>query len=420
MKYLLFLIFLLVPFYIFSHSNLSVRFVRFNAKKGDKLEKILKKYELPVNNLVITEFKKINKGLISENLFLLANVKYKLPIVIVPEEGFNTILQKLKDENIASLKERIFVYNQLMENKGLKKERTLLWLPCNLIDFSNFFETTKTKEFRKLDNESKQKKQEKRDKLREPYYGENYKPPRKKGKALDNFVFYLVSGHGGPDPGAIGYFDGYELHEDEYAYDITLRLSRILEQNGAKVFMITIDTLDGIRDDKFLQPSEREIYWGGVPIPLNQRERLQECVNIVNDLYNNETKKSKRRHISINIHLDSRSEEEKVDVFFYYQENDLESKRITEELFKTFERQYEKYQPGRGYKGKIETRNLFMLRNSLPPTVYIELGNIQNRANQFRFIEKSNREAIAKWISLGLINYSKSLKTKKKQQINSK
>ena len=31
------------------------------------------------------------------------------------------------------------------------------------------------------------------------------------------------SGHGGPDPGAIGIYQGRQLHEDEYAYDIILR-----------------------------------------------------------------------------------------------------------------------------------------------------------------------------------------------------
>lgn len=220
-------------------------------------------------------------------------------------------------------------------------------------------------------------------------------------------MFYLVSGHGGPDPGAIGYFEGKELHEDEYAYDITLRLAKHLEENGGKVYMITIDTVDGIRDDRILETSNREVFYGGVQIPANQRDRLELCANILNDLYKKESKNKSKKHISINIHLDSRSEEEKVDVFYYYQENNLESKILAETLQQTFAEQYEKYQPGRGYFGTIETRNLFMLRNSLPTTVYIELGNIRNKSNQYRFVEKNNREAISKWLCLGLIKFSR-------------
>ena len=41
-------------------------------------------------------------------------------------------------------------------------------------------------------------------------------------------TFYLVSGHGGPDPGCIGKYRGKELHEDEYAYDIILHFDKAL------------------------------------------------------------------------------------------------------------------------------------------------------------------------------------------------
>lgn len=56
---------------------------------------------------------------------------------------------------------------------------------------------------------------------------------------LSGACFYLVSGHGGPDPGAIGIYQGRQLHEDEYAYDIILRLARELLTRGAKVHIIS-------------------------------------------------------------------------------------------------------------------------------------------------------------------------------------
>lgn len=56
---------------------------------------------------------------------------------------------------------------------------------------------------------------------------------------LSGACFYLVSGHGGPDPGAIGIYQGRQLHEDEYAYDIILRLARELLTRGQKCTLLS-------------------------------------------------------------------------------------------------------------------------------------------------------------------------------------
>ena len=66
-------------------------------------------------------------------------------------------------------------------------------------------------------------------------------------------VYYIVGGHGGPDPVAVGVCYGKSLCEDEYAYDITLRTARNLMTHGATVYIITRDPNDGIRDEVSLQ-----------------------------------------------------------------------------------------------------------------------------------------------------------------------
>lgn len=93
-----------------------------------------------------------------------------------------------------------------------------------------------------------------------------------------------MSGHGGPDPGAIGIYQGRQLHEDEYAYDIILRLARELLSRGAKVHIIIQDKKDGIRDGHVLANSKRETCMGD-PIPLNQVARLKQRCDWVNKLY---------------------------------------------------------------------------------------------------------------------------------------
>ena len=61
-----------------------------------------------------------------------------------------------------------------------------------------------------------------------PLFGKKYANVPIIDQRLYGAVYYLVSGHGGPDPGAMGTYGNYTLSEDEYAYDVTLRLARNL------------------------------------------------------------------------------------------------------------------------------------------------------------------------------------------------
>jgi len=51
-------------------------------------------------------------------------------------------------------------------------------------------------------------------------FGKKYREITIKSKELAGAIYYLESGHGGPDPGAIGNLNGHILCEDEYAYDV--------------------------------------------------------------------------------------------------------------------------------------------------------------------------------------------------------
>ena len=48
---------------------------------------------------------------------------------------------------------------------------------------------------------------------KEPLFGKELATYTISSNELDGACFYLVSGHGGPDPGAIGKYQGKELHE---------------------------------------------------------------------------------------------------------------------------------------------------------------------------------------------------------------
>ena len=246
----------------------------------------------------------------------------------------------------------------------------------------------------------------------------NYQPLF--GKALANYqvtsselkgaCFYLVSGHGGPDPGAIGKMNGHQLHEDEYAYDITLRLARVLLEKGAKVHIIIQDAQDGIRNEQFLKNSKRETCMGST-IPFNQVSRLEQRVNRINSLAKKDKETYKR---AIFIHIDSRSKHQRTDVFFYHQQQKAASKQLAKTMKETFAHKYRHHQPGRGFSGTVEGRNLYVLRHTLPTSLFVELGNIQNAYDQQRFILSNNRQALAKWIAEGFIKDYQQVKKKKK------
>jgi N-acetylmuramoyl-L-alanine amidase len=179
-------------------------------------------------------------------------------------------------------------------------------------------------------------------------------------------------------------------------------LARKLLEYGADVKIIVQDQDDGIRDDRYLKNSYNEYHIGNIPIPKSQNERLVNRTAIINDLYQ-QNSKSKKKQFCIETHVDSRYTGKKVDIFFYYKKGNNLGKKVANDLKTTIENKYKIAQPGRGYEGSVTSRGLYMLRNVLPTSVFIEIGNIQNPRDQIRIIESNNRQAIANWLCDGII-----------------
>lgn len=239
-----------------------------------------------------------------------------------------------------------------------------------------------------------------RQKNYEPLFGKELARYKVESSELKGACFYLVSGHGGPDPGAIGRMGKAELHEDEYAYDIILRLARNLLIKGAKVHIIIQDAKDGIRNEKFLSNSKRETCMGS-PIPFNQHRRLQQRCQKINTLFKKDREAYKR---AIFVHVDSRSKGHQTDVFFYHMDKNTESKRLAKTMKTTFTHKYNRHQPGRGFTGTVDKRGLYVLKNTTPASVFVELGNIQNSFDQQRIILSDNRQALANWLCEGFVS----------------
>ncbi|EJX00871.1 N-acetylmuramoyl-L-alanine amidase [gut metagenome] len=241
--------------------------------------------------------------------------------------------------------------------------------------------------------------------FREPLFGKELADVKPVGERLKGACFYVVSGHGGPDPGAIGRVGRKKLHEDEYAYDVALRLARQLMLEGAEVRMIIQDAKDGIREDPYLKNSKRETCMGSA-IPLNQTARLQQRCTVINNLY----RKDRQRFSycrAIFLHVDSRSKGAQTDVFFYHAPKSVQGERLAGTMKRTFESKYGRHQPSRGFRGTVSERNLYVLLNATPVALFVELGNIQNTFDQRRFVMSSNREALARWMKDGFVTDSR-------------
>lgn len=349
------------------------------AKKGDGIYTLLKKHQLSSSSKNRKHFVSLNQGNLTSNDGLILGKTYKLPILVYSYNG-KSIRSTIDMWDYQKAK-KIESYNYKLKSHGVKKsiykKDEVLWVPLDLFQPKNF-QSTPNNIY--------------------PIFGPKYQKVKIIDNKLAGHYYYIVSGHGGPDPGAIGKKNGKQLHEDEYAYDVSLRFARSLISHGATVYIIVRDTSDGIRDDAILNTGFDEYYYGGKSISANVKIRLMDRANIVNDLYKKNKAKAKSQNCVV-IHVDSRASNQKIDMFYYYQYGKLLSKKTAEKYYKTVEQKYAKFQPNRGYKGKVLTRELYMLKYSVPNTIYIELGNIQNTYNHKRLLNPVNRQAIANWFT---------------------
>ncbi|MFP4542864.1 MAG: N-acetylmuramoyl-L-alanine amidase [Candidatus Kapaibacterium sp.] len=365
-------------------------YLLIRPKAGDGIYTILKRYELPPGQSYITKFKELNAGRFTRSGGIILSNHYYIPVRLYKYNG--TSIRSTIGISDYNLAKSIQDWNLLLYKKGVKpgdyRVDKELWVPVYYAQGLDGIKEPVLEE------------------LNWPIFGPKYAKFKQKDHLLKDRVYYIVSGHGGPDPGAVGFKNGYELHEEEYAYDVSLRLARRLLERGATVYIIVQDPDDGIRDDKYLNIGYNEYYFGGDTISIYQKERLRKRAEIINGLYHKHSNTALSQQVIVN-HVDSRYINKRIDIFFYYAPGSKEGKGLAHILYNTIKQKYNAAQPGRGYEGTVTERNLYMLRHTLPVCVYIELGNIQNPEDQVRFIEKNNRQAIANWLCDGLIESTK-------------
>ena len=367
-----------------------VQHLKAKVKPGDGAYHFLKRYNVSTSECNLDYFRKINK--LPDDLVLIADKTYKLPVIVYKYNGIS--IRSTIGNNDLNLAKKIQAFNEKLYKNGLRKDdyRTdnILWVPWDLLNCNPVKESTS------IETPTKNTKTF-------PIFGEEYKEVTIIDTRLTGNVYYIVAGHGGPDPGAMGKYNGKTLCEDEYAYDIALRMAKNLLEHNATVYMIVRDVNDGIRDETILYPDKDEVCYKNKTIPINQIARLNQRCDAINVLFKKHKNEGAKKQRAIILHLDSRGDKQRVDMFFYHSPKSKQGKKLAYTLRNTVKEKYNEHQKNRGYSGTVKSRNLHLLRETHPVAVFIELGNIRNSSDQKRFIIEDNRQAVANWLVDGLI-----------------
>lgn len=363
---------------------------KITPKSGDGIYSLLRRYHIE-HECDKEHFLKINN--LSLKSSIRSSKQYELPVYIYKYDGKSIRSTIGSDDWDKAV--RIKEYNEKLHASGARStaytKSKILWVPYSEINCSD----TPHKNVSKPKTEKTVNHSD--------LLGLKHGDVHIEDNSLKDKVFYIVAGHGGPDPGAVCTECPEVMCEDEYAYDIALRLYRNLLQHGATAHMIIQDKNDGIRDHKYLKCDRDEVTIEGKTIPLSQKKRLKQRSQLINKHYRKHKKEGAKEQVSVFLHVDSQSKNRRQDVFFYHHKKSKSGKKLAETVKEVFKKKYDKFQKNRGYKGYVKSRGLYVVNNTLPTSLFIELANIRNSDDHKRLILSENRQAVANWIFEGLI-----------------
>ncbi|MFT6809521.1 MAG: N-acetylmuramoyl-L-alanine amidase [Saprospiraceae bacterium] len=384
---------------------------KVKARNGDGINILLQRYELHRDSRLRNAFLNLNN--LKKNQHLIHSRVYNLPVKLYNYDGKSirsTIGVQDWDKAV-----RIKKYNESILAKGIRSthysDSKILWVPVSELVNLKTLPTPLVIETKAKIVKVKIKQQAI---TLNNIYGKKNKLKKASDNSLKGKVYYIVSGHGGPDPGAMCKTCDKTLCEDEYAYDVSLRIARNLEEHGAIVEMVVQDKNDGIRDGSYLPCDKDERLANGEKLPINQLKRLVQRTNYINRKHEEYSRKGYKDQVVVSIHVDANSKSTQQDVFFCYYRHSKQSKLLAGQIRNTFAEKYKKHQSTKNYRGSLHERGIYVLRKTNPPAVLIELANINNPYNHKRIRTSANRQALANWIFEGL---TKNVRSTKSDQI---
>jgi N-acetylmuramoyl-L-alanine amidase len=379
-------------------------FFSASARNGDGIILLLRRYALDRQACNVEKFLELNR--LEADAPLYAGKQYKLPVMIYTYNGQSIRSTLGIDDMERAL--RIADYNEMLVTRGLRqsdyKSSGILWVPFHELNYGETPATASTKSTPDVSSpEIVNVSAASASTEMVSIFGNGYDKITRRSNKLKGKVYYISSGHGGPDPGAMARMGNHSICEDEYAYDVGLRLARNLMENGATVHIVVQDGNDGIRNDEILTCDNDEKTMGTHTMPINQLARLKQRTDAINALYAKHARAGAKEQYLVCLHVDSRAAHDRQDVFFYHFEHSKAGKRLAYRMQDVFADKYARYRADGSYEGTVSTRNLYMLRMPYPTTLYVELANIKNALDRKRILPAANRQALANWLYEGLV-----------------
>lgn len=223
---------------------------------------------------------------------------------------------------------------------------------------------------------------------------------QEKRGSLYGWVVVIDPGHGGMDPGSSGSFSGERVVEDEYVYDVALRVFRLVKARQGLAFL-TIRDKTGERNwrpqDVFPDERTETFAWDGTVVRARTAGLLKRL------FYGNTISRRYPRHRQawISIHFDVLVGNRDIEgVRIIAPDVDLRVAKALEKSFGNARRLRDGDSVVTSGDSDHGLRRLFILssRNRIREKVLLELGNFNNEADVWRIRNPAVREAYAKAI----------------------
>jgi len=228
---------------------------------------------------------------------------------------------------------------------------------------------------------------------------------KKERKPLYGVALIIDPGHGGKDPGASRIFNGTPVVENEYVYDVALRVQRIAKAEDGLAFL-TLRSDEEIRSDapnKVLVDDTNEKFALNKKIARAGASGLrsrQVFGNSVVDKY------EAHQVVWISIHFDVVGARKDIEgARIVYAKASPRSLALAQRLQKSFGPRMRSVGPiAESGSPKYGLRNLYILngKNKAPAKILVELGNFNNDKDLWRIRDPEVREAYARAIVEGL------------------
>lgn len=235
------------------------------------------------------------------------------------------------------------------------------------------------------------------------------------GRTLEGWHIVLDPGHGGIDPGSItkvldGRGNPVYVVEDEYVYDIVLRMYVLLRLHGAEVTLTLLSPNHLVRRSdpatRTFVHERNEVYnsvtfnpeGGTGQWPKGGRNGLDARVRVAAEAFR-DTKR--QRHLFLSIHADNSPDRASAPVVLYYastKRTDDASRRFAQALL-----------PSLGAAAEAKGRNLAVLRrNTADASVLVEIRNVAHSDHAWALRFEELRQRDAEKIVRGILEYAKS------------